>query len=526
MKKLIVLFVVLTIAMVSVLPSFAEDEKAFHLISTANDGLGDKIDYPWMNMQMLGGLTWRTLFFVEPDMATIGPDLASGYEVSDDGLTYTIDFIGGAKWSDGEEITLDDVVFSIKANLKAAASNGIYTSTFTKIEGADAWREGAADDLAGLSVDGNKLTIKLTSPHNTLPNVFCQFTILPEHILKDADLLEIANNEFWSHPVMSGMYRMDEFVAGSYYTLVPNEYWDGPKPKIEKIVINFVADPVTAAQAGLVDMTNTNNNAVIAELNKLPGMTMFPVDILFYRYFLANIEGVDGNTNPVMSDIRVRQAIMHAIDRETLAESLFPGLAHVSNSGVAAVNPASIGTEYAYDPDLAHQLLVDAGWDFDYTLRILLYYSDQTSLDFMDAIVYYLGEVGMKAEYTVTSNGTQDLFQTRNHDIGYKGLSAFDISEWYGEYNSANANFRMVFGGDTAFDEYIDAYAAATTQEEKDAALVELQKVEEEKLYKLPLYTIGNNVFINTDAVKLPEGIVFGNPWYKTNVHFEDWELK
>ena len=84
MKKLIVLFVVLTIAMISVLPSFAEDEKAFHLISTANDGLGDKIDYPWMNMQMLGGLTWRTLFFVEPDMATIGPDLASGYEVSDD----------------------------------------------------------------------------------------------------------------------------------------------------------------------------------------------------------------------------------------------------------------------------------------------------------------------------------------------------------------------------------------------------------------------------------------------------------
>ena len=228
----------------------------------------------------------------------------------------------------------------------------------------------------------------------------------------------------------------------------------------------------------------------------------------------------------ILTNIRVRQAIMNAIDRETLAESLFPGLAHVSNSGVAAENPASIGTEYAYDPDLAHQLLVDAGWDFDYTLRILLYYSDQTSLDFMDAIVYYLGEVGMKAEYTVTSNGTQDLFQTRNHDIGYKGLSAFDISEWYGEYNSANANFRMVFGGDTAFDEYIDAYAAATTQEEKDAALVELQKVEEEKLYKLPLYTIGNNVFINTDAVKLPEGIVFGNPWYKTNVHFEDWELK
>ena len=526
MKKFIVLFVVLALAMISILPSFAADEKAFQLISTGNNGLGDKIDYPWLNMYTTGGLIWRTLFFVEPDMATINPDLASGYEVSEDGLTYTIDFIGGSKWSDGEDITLDDVVFSIKANLKAASSNGIYTSAFTKIEGAEAWRDGSADDLAGLSIDGNKLIIKLISPHNILPNVLCQFAILPEHILKDVDLLEIANNEFWSHPVTSGMYKLDEFVAGSYYTLLPNEYYDGAKPKIQKIICNFVADVVTAAQAGLVDYTNTNNQSVIAELNKLSGMTMYPVDILFYRYFLANIEGVDGNKNPVMADVRVRQAIMHAIDRATLAESLFPGLAHISNSGVAADNPASIGTEFAYDPELAHQLLVDAGWDFNYTLRILLYYSDQTSLDFMDAIVYYLGEIGMKAEYTVTSNGTQDLFQTRNHDIGYKGLSAFDISEWYGEYNSANANFRMVFGGDTAFDEYIEQYASATSQEEKNAALVKLQEVEAEKLYKLPLYTIGNNVFINTDHVLVPDGISFGNPWYKTNVHFEEWELK
>lgn len=175
---------------------------------------------------------------------------------------------------------------------------------------------------------------------------------------------------------------------------------------------------------------------------------------------------------------------------------------------------------------MARKLLEEAGWDFNYTLRILLYYKDQTSLDFMDAIVYYLGEIGVKAEYTVTANGTQDLFQTRNHDIGYKGLSAFDISEWYGEYSSSNANFKMVFNGDTAFDPYINEYAAATTQEEKDAALRKLQEVEAEKLYKLPLYTIGNNVFINTDRVQLPEGIQFGNPWYKTNIHFEDWELK
>lgn len=524
MKKLIALFLALIMTMSLMTGLASAEDKALQL-TKSGAGMGDKIDYPWMNLFILGGLMWRTLFFVEPDMTTLNPDLASGYTVSDDGLTYTIDFVGG-KWSDGEDLTVEDVVFSIKSNLKAAASNGIYTSAFAKIEGAAEWRDGAADDLAGLTVDGNKITIKLSSPHSILPNVLAQFVILPEHCLKDADLLEIANNEFWGKPVTSGMYRVDEFKVGAYYTLVPNKYYDGPAPKIPKIIVHFVADTITAAQAGLVDMYNTNSQADISELSKISGMKMYPVDIMFYRYFLANIEGVDGKANPAMADVRVRQALMYAIDRATLAESLFPGLATVSNGGVSNDNPASIGTEYPYNPDLAKQLLTDAGYDFTRPIRILYYYSDQATVDFMDAISYYLGEIGLKTEVVKTSSGTQDLFKTREYDIGYKGLSAFDISEWYGEYSASNANFKNVFNADPAFDGPINEYLAATTQEAKDAALAALQQLEAEKVYKLPMYTIGNNVFINEDHVQLPEGIVFGNPWYKTNIHFEDWELK
>lgn len=524
MKKLIALFLALIMTMSLMTGLASAEDKALQL-TKSGAGMGDKIDYPWMNLFILGGLMWRTLFFVEPDMTTLNPDLASGYTVSDDGLTYTIDFVGG-KWSDGEDLTVEDVVFSIKSNLKAAASNGIYTSAFAKIEGAAEWRDGAADDLAGLTVDGNKITIKLSSPHSILPNVLAQFVILPEHCLKDADLLEIANNEFWGKPVTSGMYCVDEFKVGAYYTLVPNKYYDGPAPKIPKIIVHFVADTITAAQAGLVDMYNTNSQADISELSKISGMKMYPVDIMFYRYFLANIEGVDGKANPAMADVRVRQALMYAIDRATLAESLFPGLATVSNGGVSNDNPASIGTEYPYNPDLAKQLLTDAGYDFTRPIRILYYYSDQATVDFMDAISYYLGEIGLKTEVVKTSSGTQDLFKTREYDIGYKGLSAFDISEWYGEYSASNANFKNVFNADPAFDGPINEYLAATTQEAKDAALAALQQLEAEKVYKLPMYTIGNNVFINEDHVRLPEGIVFGNPWYKTNIHFEDWELK
>ena len=524
MKKFIALFLALILMMSLSIGLVSAEEEALQLIKT-DVPLGDRIDYPWHNLYMLGGLLWRTMFFAEPDMTTLNPDLASGYQVSEDGLTYTIDFVGG-KWSDGEDLTVNDAVFSIKANLKAATSNGIYTSAFSKIEGAAEWKSGEADDLAGLSADGNQITIKLTTPHSTLPNVLAQFVILPEHCLKDADLLEIANSEFWCNPVTSGMYRVDELKTGAYYTLVPNEQFDGPTPKIKKIIVNFVADAVTAAQAGLVDLYNTNNQAEISELNKITGIKMYPVDILFYRYFLANIEGVDGKTNPAMADVRVRQALMYAIDRATLAESLFPGLASLSNSGVAADNPASIGTEYPYNPELAKQLLTEAGYDFTRPIRILYYYNDQTTADFMDAITYYLGEIGLTTEVVKTANGTQDLFQTREYDIGYKGLSAFDISEWYGEYSSSNANFKNVFNADPAFDGPLNDYYAATTQEEKNAALGALQQLEAEKVYKLPMYTIGNNVFVNEGHVQVPEGLVFGNPWYRTNIHFEEWELK
>ena len=493
-------------------------------ISTVEDGTGDKVDYPWENMQLLSGLMFRTLFLADTDLTTLNPDLATDYTVSDDGLVYTINFAGGSKWSDGEEITVDDVVFSIEANLKTSVSNGIFTSAFSKIVGADAWRSGEADSISGITVDGNAITIELTSPHNSFPQVLAQFAILPEHCLADVDPLELNTNSFWSDPVTSGMFRLDEMNPGNYYVLVQNENYDGAKPKIEKIVNYFCANYVTAAQAGQLDFFNTNATDMISEISKLDYMTMFPVDILFYRYFICNMSGVDGNENPVMQNEKVREAIMYAIDRETMATELFPDLAHPIHSGVPTENEAYNGGSYEYNPEKAKQLLDEAGYDYNYTFRILYYYTDQASVDFMEAIAYYLGEVGMKVELTQSSNGTQDLFQTRDYDIGYKGLSAFDISEWYNEYSSTNANFQNIFGGDTSYDALLSELSASTSAEERNDVLSRLQDLEQETLFKLPLYTIGNNIFVNTGNIKVPEGTTFGNPWYRTDIGFENWE--
>lgn len=527
MRKLLALLLAAAMLTTLAAAAFAQEEKALKLSTVLQENIGDKVPYPWQNMLLTDSMMFRTLFFAEPDLVTLKDDLAKAdYKLSEDSLVYTIEFIDGSRWSDGEAITINDVVFSIKTNMRAAITNGIFANAFNCIKGAEAWKKGEAEDLEGIKTEGNTLTITLSKPYNAFAATLAQFAILPEHCLKDQNPLEMHNAAFWTNPVTSGMYKLSEMNVGNYYVLVPNEHYAGTAPKIQKVINYFVTDQVTAAQSGQMDYFNTNSPGVIGEMQKLSSMTMFPVDILFYRYFICNMKGVDGNENPVMQDKRVREAILYAIDREELAKNLFPGLAHVVNSGVPGDYPENSGKVYEYNPEKAKQLLKEANYDFSHKFRILYYYSDQVSIDFMEAIAYYLGEIGMDVTVVNTKQGTTDLFQTRNYDVGYKGLSAFNIGEWFNEYSSANANFSNIFGGDTAFDELNAAFAAAGNAEETSEALKALEEKEHELMYKIPLFTIGNNVFVNTDHVKLPEGIVFGNPWYRTNIQIENWELK
>lgn len=495
-------------------------------LASVIEGAGDKTAYPWHNP---GGpalaAMYRPLVLAAANLTDVEPDLAESYDISADGLVYTFVLKEGLKWSDGEDLTADDVKFSIETNLKAAVSNAIYTNAFVNIVGAKEFREGTADHVEGIVVDGNTVTITLATPYGSLLQVIAQFAILPEHAMASVDPLEIANTEYWANPVTSGAFKMGEMSPGNYYTLVPNEYYEGTPWKITKIINHFVPDTITAAQAENTYFVNSNSTDIISEMNKLDFMTMFPVDILFYRYFMANITNMEGDVNPALADVRVRQAILHAIDRETLAEQLFPGLAHVVNSGVANDAAEYNGVEFEYNPEKAKALLEEAGWDWDYTLRIVYYYSDQTTIDFMDAIVYYLGEVGMKAQADKSTEGLKPLTEARNYDLGYKGLSAFTIAEWYGEYASSNASYKNIFGGTTLWDEGAQIMGAEADANIRSNTLKELQEIEQENLYKLPLFTIGNNVFINTNRVKLPEGQVFGNPWYLYDMGMENWEI-
>ena len=483
---------------------------ALRLVLSTNDGStkDDRVPTPWLNHNMATNLMWRSLLIADSSLTKTEPDLAEKVEISEDGLTYTITLKDGLKWSDGEALTADDVLWSIDGVLAATNKNSIYSAAFSKI--------------TEKSAEGNVITLKLDSPYASMLDILAQFSILPKHCLESADPATIDAADFWKAPVTSGYYMMDEMNPGNYFTLKPNPNYEGTPAKIEKVTVSFVTDFLTAAQSGSADFLYGNASDLVDGMASLSNFQSIPVDVLFYKYFIFNMKGVDGKENAAMQPIEVRQALIKAIDRATLA-ALYPS-ANVINSGVPNSHEAYNGFEYTYDPEAAKAEIAASGYDMSRTLRICYYNNDQTSIDLINMVVYYLEQTGLKVEATLSNDGTTDLFTTRDYDIGFKGKSSFSMEEWYSEYMSTDALFANIFGGDTSFDAAIAALSASTTNEAKNAALKDLQALEQEKMYKVPVFTVGNYVFVSNN-VKVPSGVEFCNPLYVCDIDFENWEI-
>ena len=86
--------------------------------------------------------------------------------------------------------------------------------------------------------------------------------------------------------------------------------------------------------------------------------------------------------------------------------------------------------------------------------------------------------------------------------------------------------FQNIYGGDTAFDESISRLMSSTDMEGQNAAKAELQKIEEEKLYKGPILTLGYYTYLNTSRLNVPEDLDMGTPGHRCDIKFTEWEIK
>jgi peptide/nickel transport system substrate-binding protein len=370
-----------------------------------------------------------------PLLVTEIPSLENG-GVSADGTAITMTLRSDLTWSDGEPLTSADFRFTWEMSIDEhnAVSSAYPYSMITSIDTPDAttvimhFDAPFAPWLAGL-----------------------WHSIIPEHILKPVyDSDGTLDNAAWNTAptVGYGPYIFDSWESGSYARFVKNPNFWGTPAKIDEIFFRFVPDETAQVNSLLAGDADLGYWVEWLDAQKLQDAG-YTIDVVPNGYneglfFLVNNSDSTYNGNPIghpaMLDVKVRQAIAMAIDRETLNQNLNLGFTTVPQSywdSVPLYNDLK-NTVYNYDPEGAKKLLDEAGWidsngdgtrDKDGVELILGYgTTDQEKRQKAQVVVQEnLKAVGIGTELTSLAS---DLFFASYDDNGPTYTGDLDIQEW------------------------------------------------------------------------------------------------
>lgn len=348
------------------------------------------------------------------------PGLATDWEVSPDGLTWTFTIRDGVKWHDGEPFTAEDVKF-----------------TFDRIiNDPQPFFSGYVHGITGVDVvDGNKVVF--TSEYPRAQALAMWVPILPEHVWGEFDKKEM--RQFSNDPtevgplVGTGPFQVIDWDKGQSWSLRANEdYWGGA-PHIDEVIFQVFKNEeamVAALRTGAIDMAFSIPAGLFNELKGDPNIVTHDVSTSSSFSELGfNLGAVDeegrplGDGHPALQDLRFRRAIAHAIDKQALVDRVLLGYGTI---GYSVIPPASslyhwVPTEeevIGFDPELAKQILEDAGYrdvdgdgfreHTDGQPMDLRFYVRSESPDTVKAgefISEWLADVGIKTTVRAISDG-------------------------------------------------------------------------------------------------------------------------
>ena len=488
------------------------NETEYYVIDSNTD-VADAFDTVWWNAtDLCRVMLFDRLVQCDTEGNPVNPQLAEKFEIAPDGLVHTFTLRQDVKWHDGEAFTADDVVWSIEAALKASKIAPVIFTQLSNIKGAQDYIDGKATSVAGVSADGNVVTIELVQPSSMFMEAMSQFAPLPKHLLEGEDPATIHTSEFWQAPIGNGTYKFKDFVVGEYFTFERFDDYYGAKAIIKNVksLIIGAGDYIVKTQANEIDYIQTRDPVTIEEvlLNSNYSGSEFPV--YYSRQFSYHLTGYNGTTDGTrMSDIRVRQALNYALDIPAIVEAIYGDYGTPIYTYVAPGAPGYTDDveKYEYNPEKAKQLLEEAGFDFNEPIRIIEYFGDPTTNDLLDLMVYYFDQIGVKAEYfNCGADVDAALNQIRDYDLQ---LNAFNAGASRGTvYSILTATDPIRPADKTKLDDLYAQMCAAPTVEQQTKLFEELQKAEAEFCYTIPLCTLKYFSLVNTAKLNT-EGVNF-----------------
>lgn len=342
---------------------------------------------------------------------------------TEDNKNFIVHIDEKATWSDGEKITADDVVYTaLRLTSPVIGNTSMMYYVFEGV-GDDGFTEEGAESIDGIKAIDDatvQFTTKDEMSLTTFENSYARYLMtLPKHVIEQYSEEELKTADWFNHPdVVSGPYMVTDFDVDHYISYKANEnYWKGA-PKIAKLNIKIVSGSQLYAglQSGEIDITQ-------------PTMSVIPQEDYDSIEGLSNVNVVYGEpvTNQSVfiqtknvPDVRVRQAMLYAIDRKMVLEQLLKGKGEVVDGFLSSASPFYDDGIVPVEQDVekAKELLAEAGWDGSQTLRFCVNSGDGAFVNAANVFVAQWAAVGIKVEVQTVDFATlMSVAGTNDYDI-------------------------------------------------------------------------------------------------------------
>ncbi len=356
LRRLTVALVVALVGLASVTVTVAlaaeGDEKV--VLTVGNVG---KLDSPNVTVGYtveayeLWNLHYATLTDKAADDFALIPGLAESWEGSDDGLTWTYKLREGMTWSDGEPLTAEDIAYTVNR-----ARDEEWLNHFSTVE-----------NLTAEAVDDTTLVLTSKVPDPKLP--IMDVYIVPKHVYEEIPADEITKYAGLDG-VGSGPFVLAENKPGQFWRMVANENYWGGKPAIDEVVFRVFSNAdamVSALEQGELDAAMAVPGSAFERLSTTEGIVTVEGQQGGFDEIALNAGAGFGKPHPSLLDVRVRQAIAHAIDKDTLLDRVFSGIGTTGETMSVSPNPKWIPelTEeetFEFDLEKAKAILEEAGY--------------------------------------------------------------------------------------------------------------------------------------------------------------------
>lgn len=367
------------------------------------------------------GLMFLPLMELDADLNFEG--MLADSITTEDNKNFIVHIDDAATWSDGAPVTADDVVYTALRLASPVIGNTAMMYYVFEGVGDDGFVEEGAESIDGIQKVDDKtvqFTTKEEMPITTFENSYARYLLtLPKHVIEQYSEEELSTADWFNHPdVVSGPFIVTDFDVDHYISYEANkDYWKGA-PKIDKLNIKIVdgSQLYAGLQSGEIDITQQTMSDIPQE-DYESVEALDNVDVVYGSPVTNQSVFIQTKNVP---DVKVRQAMLYAIDRQQILEELLNGHGEIVDGFLSSASPFYDDslTPVSYDPEKAKALLEEAGWDGSQTIRFYVNSGDSTFVNAASIIAAEWAAVGIKAEIQTVDFATlMSVAGTEDYDV-------------------------------------------------------------------------------------------------------------